>query len=263
MDKPAIRSSPLGRYTPARVGLGRSGSAIGTAAQLEFQLDHALARDAVHDEADLPGLLARLRERGLEALLLDSAVPPGPGARGIYLRRPDLGRMLANESAAALKARAKSSAEIVFIVADGLSALAVDRHALPLLNALTEVLPQADWVDLPVCLVRNGRVAVGDEIGGLLGAKLSILLIGERPGLSAPDSLGVYLTSDPRPGRTDAERNCISNIRSGGLGYGEAAARIAFYCKAASELGGTGYALKDASGPSSAPALAAGQSHPR
>ena len=260
MDEAAVRPSSLGRYTSARVGLGRSGSAIGTTAQLEFQLDHALARDAVRDEADLPGLLAGLRERGMDALLLESAVPPGPGARATYLRRPDLGRMLAEESAAALKPLAKPSAGIVFMVADGLSALAVDRHALPLLEALTGVLPKADWSQSPVCLVRNGRVAVGDAIGGLLSAKLSILLIGERPGLSAPDSLGVYLTSDPRPGRTDAERNCISNIRAGGLGYAEAAARIAFYCKAASELGGTGYALKDASGVPVGPALGAGQS---
>ena len=240
-----VRPPGLQRYTPARVGLRRSGSAIGTSAQLEFQLDHARARDAVYDQADFAGMVAALKERGLEAFELRSAVGGEAGARGVYLRRPDLGRRLSRESAEELRRFGRSPAEMVLIVADGLSGLAIDRHALPLLDALMRVLPEAEWRGGPVCLVRNGRVAVGDEIGEMLGARLTVLLIGERPGLSAPDSLGVYLTSAPRPGKSDAERNCVSNIRGGGLGYEEAARRIASLAEGSRRLGGTGFALKD------------------
>jgi ethanolamine ammonia-lyase small subunit len=245
------RRSPLGRYTAARVDLARAGTAIGTGDQLQFQLDHARARDAVHSVADFAGLLAGLRERGLHALLLESAIPPGAAARHAYLRRPDLGRRLDAASAVALERNVRTPGpEIALVIADGLSALAIDRHALALVDALTGVLPADRWQQAPVCVVRNGRVAVGDEIGGLLQARMTILMIGERPGLSAPDSLGVYLTSSPRPGRTDAERNCISNIRPPeGLGYGEAARRVAFYVDAALAGGGTGFALKEEASP--------------
>jgi len=227
---------------------------VPTRDQLQFQLDHACARDAVHDVADFAGLLAGLHERALDAVLLESAVPTGPGARQTYLRRPDLGRRLSPRSVEELRLRAGDAIPlgntlgrpVVLVIADGLSALAIDRHALPLVDALAG----ADVAGAaPVCVVRNGRVAIGDEIGALLGAAMTVLLIGERPGLSAPDSLGVYLTSQPRVGRTDAERNCISNIRLEGLGYREAARRIAYYLRAAELHGGTGYALKESDSP--------------
>jgi len=247
LNQPAPLEHPLRRYTPARVGLERAGSAIAIRDQLRFQLDHARTRDAVHNAVDLVSLLASLRDRNLEALTLDTAVSPA-GPRSQYLRRPDLGRKLSPASAAQLRQHPGTSApDAVIIIADGLSALAIDRHALLLLDALIPHL--AGWQLAPVCVVRNARVAIGDEIGHILHAQLSILLIGERPGLSAPDSLGVYLTWQPRPGRTDAERNCISNIRLEGLGYDEAAARIALYLNAARKQQGTGFALKQPPSP--------------
>ena len=239
-------------FTPARIALGRSGSAIPTAAQLQFQLDHARARDAVHATPDFAGLLASLRERNREALLLESAIPrgsEGEAARSLYLRRPDLGRKLSDQSAHQLKQQPATQPDLAIIIADGLSALAIDRHALPLLDELLTLLPQDAWTLAPICLVRNARVAIADEIGSLLHAKLSLILIGERPGLSSPDSLGAYLTWDPRPGRTDAERNCISNIRDQGLACDEAARRISFYLNAARRLGGSGFALKEPPSP--------------
>jgi ethanolamine ammonia-lyase small subunit len=217
--------------------------------QLAFQLDHARARDAVQDTVDFPALLAGLRERRHEAVMLDSAVG-GADARQLYLRRPDLGRRLVSAAKQELEELASAQehpADAMIVIADGLSALAIDRNALPLLDALMPLL--SDWTIGPVCVVRNGRVAIGDEIGAILKAKMTILLIGERPGLSAPDSLGVYLTWDPKPGRTDAERNCISNIRLEGLAYDEAARRISFYMNAARATGGTGYQLKEPASP--------------
>jgi ethanolamine ammonia-lyase small subunit len=235
----------LGRYTSARVSLTSAGSAISTRDQLSFQLDYARARDAVHESVDFNGLLAGLRERGTQAVMLESAVS-GADARNTYLRRPDLGRKLSSQSAEQLSKLAQPSPiDLVVIIADGLSALAIDRHALPLLDALRAL--SEEWQLAPVCVVHNGRVAIGDEIGTLLRARLVVLLIGERPGLTAPDSLGVYLTWQPRPGRTDAERNCISNIRLEGLGYNEAARRISFYMNAARKLQSTGFALKEPS----------------
>ena len=240
----------LERYTPARVTLARAGTSIGTAAQLQFQLDHARARDAVHDAVDFQRLAVALRKRGMPTLTLESAVPRGADSRSLYLRRPDLGRSLSTESSEALASTDTSEPDIAFIIADGLSALAIERNALPLLDALLPLLSPESWQGIFLSLVSNARVAIGDAIGGLLRARLSILLIGERPGLSSPDSLGVYLTSNPSPGKTDADRNCISNIRPGGLGYEEAAHRIVAYRSAAARLGGTGFALKDSVQPS-------------
>jgi ethanolamine ammonia-lyase small subunit len=230
------------RHTVARVGLDSAGPAVGTAAQLEFQLDHALARDAVHARLDTRGLLDGLAARGLPAMALKSAAD---GDRQLYLRRPDLGRRLHAESAELLDGEA-GQADVVFVVADGLSALAVDRHALAVLDAALPLLE--GWRVGPVCVVEQGRVAVGDEIGAKLKARMTVMLIGERPGLSAADSLGVYLTWEPRVGRTDAERNCISNIRREGLGYEEAARRIVFYMNGARRLGASGVALKETGG---------------
>ena len=253
----------LREFTTARVSLGHAGPAIPTREQLRFQLDHALARDAVHAQLDVTTMLQGLEQRKLECLALRSAIAGESGdLRQLYLRRPDLGRTLHPDSRETLlraSGNVMEAPDAVFVIADGLSALAVERHALPLLDALHDVtsrlLPADRWRMGPVCVVSQGRVAVGDEIGSLLRAKLSIVLIGERPGLSAPDSLGVYITWKPRPGRTDAERNCISNIRHEGLSYDEAARRIVFYGNAAKRLQATGVMLKESASSSEKPLI--------
>jgi len=219
-------------FTPARVGLGRTGHSLPTAELLRFQLDHARARDAVYEELDPPSL-------GLPHLLLRSAAPD----RATYLRRPDLGRRLSEPSRALL---AKGDYDAAFVIADGLSARAVHCHAVPLLEALRGLLAAEDWKLAPLTVVLEGRVAIGDEIGELLGARLVAILIGERPGLTSPDSLGIYLTWAPRPGRTDAERNCISNVRTEGISYTQAAHHLHFLMREARvrKLSGVGLAQK-------------------
>jgi ethanolamine ammonia-lyase small subunit len=215
----------LRAMTPARVGLGRSGVSQLTRDVLGFQMSHAQARDAVHARLDAEKLAHQLADvashfKSTEILRLHSAA----GDRTIYLQRPDLGRRLEEKSRAALTARAIGAMDIALVVADGLSALAVERHAAPLLACLLPRLARRSTG--PVCIVEQGRVAIGDAIGEALCARLSVVLIGERPGLSSPDSLGAYVTWEPRVGRTDAERVCISNIRAEGLGYEEAAAQL-------------------------------------
>ena len=246
----------LQRATAARVGLGRTGAAIRTVDHLRFQLDHALARDAVGTGLDVPGLLAALQSRGRRSVALRSAAARAASSAGreTYLRRPDLGRRLHPDSAAVLREYSEElslpeadPAAIAFVLADGLSATAIERHALPVLDALWAKLPElseSSAKPAPVCVVTDARVAIGDEIGAILGAQLAVVLIGERPGLSAPDSMGIYLTWSPQPGRTDADRNCISNIRLGGLPYAEAAERTLFYLEAARRRQRTGFDLK-------------------
>ncbi len=232
----------------ARVSLGTAGDAICTADRLQFQLDHALARDAVHTPLDAALLLRGLGERHFTGLALQSAVvQEAASGRQAYLRRPDLGRQLGKTSAVSLAEATGASAnagEVAIAIVDGLSALAVERHALPLIDALRPLLPQSSPLIDAICVVRNGRVAIGDQIGSIQHAKFIVVLIGERPGLSAPDSMGVYMTYLPTPGRTDAERNCISNIRAGGLSYLEAARRIVWCLEGAKQLGRTGVDLK-------------------
>ncbi len=269
-DPPApVDANPwrsLRRHTPARIGLGRAGSSLPTAAQLAFQLAHAQARDAVHRPLDVAALCAELPGLGLQALPLHSAASD----RRTYLQRPDLGRQLASGSRTRLQAWAEAqtarpapmptshagapsmptppACTLALVLADGLSSLAVQRHALPFLAAL---LPQLGpgWALAPVAVVEQARVAVGDEIGQLLGAQLVVMLIGERPGLSSPDSLGIYLTWAPCVGRRDAERNCISNVRPEGLPCSQAAARLALLLQAARQRQLTGVDLKDESPP--------------
>ena len=209
--------------TPARIFLPRAGLALRTPANLQFQLDHAEARDAVHERLDIETLIETLRSRGLEVLRLASAAPD----RRTYLLRPDLGREL-DEASRARLAGSVGDYDIVFVIADGLSARAISSHAIALLDEALPTFQQGSWKLAPVVVVEQGRVAIGDEIGEILGAKLVAMLLGERPGLSSPDSLGVYLTFAPRVGRNDAERNCLSNIRSQGMSYSEAAQRL-FY----------------------------------
>ena len=229
--------------TPARIGLGHSGGSLTTRAHLDFQLAHARARDAVHQALDVPTLTADLRDAGLTPCVVRSAV----GDRRSYLARPDLGRRLDAGSRERIQRLAKSAGppDVSFVVADGLSARAPERHAVPLLVALMPGLEADGWRVGPVVVAEQARVALGDEIGELLGAAIVAVLIGERPGLSSPESLGIYLTYAPRVGRTDAERNCISNVRPEGLGYEQAAHRLAFLLDGARRLGRSGVALKD------------------
>jgi ethanolamine ammonia-lyase small subunit len=204
-------------FTPARVALGRVGDSLPTRELLDFQLAHARARDAVHARLDIASLMLRLPFIAVASAAQD---------RTTYLRRPDLGRKLNEDSRQRLTAEARTGSDVIFVIADGLSALAVHRHAVPLLDI---VLPQLkDWQLAPIIVAEQARVAIGDEIGQLLAAQLAVVVIGERPGLSSPDSLGIYLTWHPQPGRTDAERNCISNIRAEGLSYAIAAHKLIF-----------------------------------
>jgi ethanolamine ammonia-lyase small subunit len=241
----------LQSYTPARVSLQRTGHSLTTSEILDLQLATAQARDAVHATLDVPALTHGLDQRKLVSLVLTSSA----ATRADYLRDPTLGRTLGAHSVAALKnlsaeAGEASSAsgycnpcDIVFVIAEGLSALAVDRHALPLLDAALPLL-DSTWNIAPICIVEQGRVAIADPVGEILGAKSSVILIGERPGLSSPDSLGAYITWSPRAGRSDAERNCISNIRPEGLSYREAAALLHFYLTESRRLGQSGTLLK-------------------
>jgi ethanolamine ammonia-lyase small subunit len=224
-------------YTPARVELGRSGHSVPTRELLEFQLAHAQARDAVHLALDVNSLVVELNHRNIPSITLASAAPD----RTTYLRRPDLGRQLNSDSRERL-AKLKSTYDAVFVIADGLSALAVHRHAMSFLVA---ALPKLDWNIAPVAVVQQGRVGIADEIGEILGAKLSVMLIGERPGLSSADSLGIYMTWNPRRGRTDGERNCISNVRVEGLSYTLAAHKLLFLMNEARRLKLSGVQLKE------------------
>src|SRR5580704_7352906 len=213
------RAVQLRALTPARVGLGRTGVSLETSDLLDFQRCHAQARDAVRARLESAALAAALQQlTGGAILRLHSAAAD----RVTYLQRPDLGRTLDEPSRILLEKKLQAGGcDLALIVADGLSALAVERHALPL---LTELLPQLEeWRLAPVAIVEQGRVAIGDEIGAALDAEIAVVLIGERPGLSSPDSLGAYITWRPKPGRSDAERNCISNIRPDGLSYAQAA----------------------------------------
>ena len=248
----------LARLTPARLALGRSGASLPTREVLKLGLAHAQARDAVHAAADFDALRSGLEALGRGAVEVESAAPD----RATYLRRPDFGRRLSARSRAQLQAMGPAGADICVLVADGLSATAIDLNALPVLRALLPRLEAHGRSGIargdprhpasrprlpPVVLVRQGRVALGDEVGALFGARLTVMLIGERPGLSAADSLGAYLTFGPRVGLTDAARNCVSNIRAGGLVPEAAASRIAWLVDRAFALSLTGIALKDGS----------------
>jgi len=227
--------------TPARLALGRAGAGMPTDETLRFGWAHAMARDAIHAPLDVEALESGLRADGWDVVRAHSRA----GDRATYLRRPDHGRRLATEDAARLRAGA-GPADVCVVVGDGLSSLAVERHARPLLAALRPLLP-GDTLFSPVVIASQARVALGDEIGEIFDARLSVVLIGERPGLSSPDSLGIYLTHGPRCGRNDAERNCISNVRPEGLGYPVAAGKLAWLMREALRRGITGIGLKDES----------------
>ena len=218
--------------TRARVALGRAGDALPTARELEFRAAHAAARDAVHSPLDVDRLRA---DAGGEVLVVASAAPD----RATYLQRPDLGRLLAEGTALP-----RTGADLALVLADGLSPRAVQEHGPGLVAALRERL--GGWSLAPLVVATQARVALGDAVGEALGVRAVLVLIGERPGLSSADSLGVYLTWDPRSGRADSERNCVSNVRPPhGLSYAQAADTVAALLTAARELGASGVALKD------------------
>jgi ethanolamine ammonia-lyase small subunit len=227
------------------VSLPIAGNSVATSEVLNFQLDHARARDAVHAVLDLPGFAQRLREElhhVTEGVIPVLQLRTNALDRASYLRRPDLGRTLHPSSVAELHA---STCDLAIVIADGLSALAVERNAIAVLQHLLPQLLAAGWSICPLAVVQQGRVAIGDSIGFFLGARMSLVLIGERPGLSSPDSLGAYLTWQPHPDRCDADRNCISNIRDGGLSAEAAAGRLFWYLEAARGRQITGVSLKE------------------
>jgi ethanolamine ammonia-lyase small subunit len=237
----------LRQVSGARIALGRAGGSLPTAPLLEFQLAHARARDAVHLLFDAEGVQRQLQARGHAVRRVHSEA----ASRTDYLRRPDLGRRLDPPSRAALAESAAgggSGFDAAFVIADGLSPLAIHRHAVAVIDLAWQALVQAGWRLAPVIVAEQSRVALGDEIGTLLAAEQVAILIGERPGLSAADSLGIYLTYAPRVGSTDAERNCISNIRPEGLGYQEAAQTLVRLMTRARRCRLTGVGLKDVEG---------------
>jgi len=240
---------PLRAHTPARIALGRTGASLPTAEVLRFAAAHAQARDAVHQALDTDALTTALRADGWAVHSVVSAAAD----RAAYLRRPDLGRRLAPASAQSLQAlQAQAQAQslpppdLALVLADGLSAAAAQQHGVAVLAHLRTALAGALRLS-PVFLATQARVALGDEVGELLCARAVLVLLGERPGLSSPDSLGAYLTFAPRLGRSDAERNCVSNIRPAGLAPERAAARLAWLVREALRLRLTGVALKDGS----------------
>lgn len=229
-------------FTSARIGLGRVGNAVPTAEALGFGLAHALARDAIHTPLDVALLASGLGEHDWPALQVKSRAPD----RETYLRRPDLGRRLDADDRIRLAGLRGEGCDLAVVIGDGLSSAAVARHAVPLLVALHPLLPE-DWSVAPVVIATQARVALADEVGEVLGARMVAMLIGERPGLSSPDSVGVYLTWAPRVGRSDAERNCISNVRPEGQPYAAAAYRLNWLMRRAGVLKLTGVDLKDES----------------
>ena len=230
-------------FTTARVALGRAGNGLPTSVLLDLRLAHARARDAVHWKLDSAALAAELSGVALDSIVLRTQSRD----RASYLRNPELGKRLSAESVLKLRDVEKGS-DLVIAIADGLSALAVHRHAPRVLAHLLPGLRRIEWNIAPLMLVEQGRVAIGDEIGEEIGAAIALVLIGERPGLSSPDSLGAYLTWSPRRSRTDAERNCISNIRTEGLPYEAAAIRLLFLLQASRTQMLSGVSLKETVG---------------
>ena len=238
----ARQFADLATLTPARVALGRSGASLPTREMLRFGMAHAQARDAVHAPFHADDVAGRLAALGPEVIQVDSAA----GSREEYLRRPDLGRRLSPGSREALTAK-RGAFDLAIVAADGLSSTAIHQNVVPFVAALLPLLARQGLRLAPLVIGREARVALGDEIGAALGARAVAMLIGERPGLSSPDSLGAYLTFAPQPGLTDANRNCISNIRPGGLAYEHAAFKLSWLIAEAFRRSLTGIGLKDES----------------
>jgi len=237
----------LRKFTPGRIALGRTGISLPTQQQLAFQLDHARARDAVHHDLNADALAASVNDLNLfqPCIVVESAAE----GRAMYLQRPDLGRRLSARSKLLLQSCAEgyrsASYDLAFVIADGLSALAIESNAVAFLQAMQKHLMKQPLRCAPVVIVRQGRVAIGDEIGELMAAKVVVVMIGERPGLSSPDSMGLYMTWAPRIGLTDERRNCISNIRPAGLPHEEAADKLYYLVSEALSRCLSGVQLKD------------------
>ena len=264
LDKPTLDLDPwahLKTFTRARIALGRVGSSLPTKEVLDFGLAHAMARDAVHLPLDTQTLANQIESLGFSTIQLHSRAPD----RANYLLRPDWGRRLNAESLAALKlstvklstpqsatheennqSNTQSAVDLMIVIGDGLSSLAISNHAVPLLAAMQPLTP-ANWQLGKVAIVSQARVAIADEIGAACHARLTVMLIGERPGLSSPDSLGIYITYAPQLSFNDANRNCISNVRPQGLNYVAAAKKMMWLVKEAMRLQISGVALKDES----------------
>lgn len=244
-NEPVLVQDPwrsLKQFTPARIALGRAGMSLPTRACLDFQLAHALARDAVNIPLDFAGLEQRLNEQGYQTLTLQSRAEN----QTVYLQRPDLGRLLNASAKACLHNSPVTPTDAVVVVADGLSSTAIEHHAEPFLRLLLPKLQQKGYRLPPVCLIKHGRVAIGDAIAEHYSARLCIVLIGERPGLSSPDSMGIYFTYQAKSGiSTDADRNCISNIHNNGLSYQQALKKLLFLVNEAEKLQLSGVNLKD------------------
>ena len=236
----------LRRLTAARIGLARSGASLATAPLLAFKLAHAQARDAVLADLDTSRLAADLAGQGLAVVTVESAAAD----KQSYLMRPDLGRVLTPQAERTIAAAGSEKTEgydLAFVVSDGLSARAVQSHAAPVIAAALQILRRDEWRLAPLVIVRHGRVAIGDAVAAQLRATCVVVLIGERPGLSAPDSMGAYLTFKPGAQTSDADRNCISNIRPDGTGYADAAYKLAHFLNAMRKLRLSGVRLKDTS----------------
>jgi len=237
---PLTNWSRLRALTPARIGLGHRGASMPVDEVQRFGLAHAKARDAVHEPFRAGEIAAALAAPGRQVIEVASAA----GDRATYLRRPDLGRMLSQKSRAMLASHSRRS-DLALVVADGLSATAIHNNALPLVTAVLAHIEGRAISCAPIVVASQARVALGDEIGHLLGARMVLMLIGERPGLSSPDSLGAYLTFAPRPGVSDAARNCLSDIRPAGLSFEVAAAKLDWLIDEAFRRSLTGIDLKD------------------
>ena len=233
---------PLKAFTAARIALGRTGTAIPLKEVLEFKLAFAFAKDAVYSALDTEGLEEKLKALGLPIYTLQSKAT----TRAEYLQRPDWGRLLDETSLDLLKNnRQETPYDVAIIIADGLSATAMNKHAFPVVDLLIKALKLMHYTVAPLAIVKQGRVAIGDETGFGLNAQMSVVLIGERPGLTSPDSMGAYLTFHPKPGLTDESRNCISNIRPEGLSYELATHKILYLIQEAFRLQLSGVELKD------------------
>lgn len=233
----------LKQYTQARIGLEQTGVSLCTTEVLKFRQAHAAAKDALQAPADKERILAELMQLGMEPITVSSCASSFES----YLLRPDLGRQLRDADKTLLQNHPARKKDIVITLAAGLSATAINRHAIPFLKKLLPLLRENGLQSAPIIWADLGRVAISDPVGEALQSRLSIILIGERPGLSAPDSMGLYLTHSPKTGKTDAERNCISNIRPEGLPYAAAAAKAMFLITAALQRGLSGVSLKDLS----------------
>jgi ethanolamine ammonia-lyase small subunit len=232
----------LKAFTDARIFIGREGNSIPTHELLKFQYAHAAAKDAVYTTLLTEQFKNTIKnELHLPCLELNSCA----SNRAEYLKRPDLGRQLTADSIKKLESQSSDKYTLILIIADGLSAKAVNEHALPFLKIFLSLIKTSGWTIAPICIVHQARVAVGDHIAALLHAEMSVMCIGERPGLSAPDSMGIYFTYHPRPGLTDESRNCISNIRTRGLSYEAAADKLVYLLKKSFQLKISGVQLKD------------------